>query len=453
MRYFIQMTLSGSTMYVLYMTLKFCLGEKFSNSWRYFMLKAAVLFYLIPLAPLGRYLFMKMDAVRKIFRTDSKVVNMGTGINVLYHTDTGAILNSNFRMQIFIAVVWGIVIVGILLFSFLLFLRWRKPFDRLVEEKDTDETSDILEDMKKRYGTKRKIGLCQNRLGEKQALTFGSVRPVILCSGDMSKEEKELVISHEIVHIKRGDVFWKTLMKAAWLAHWFNPFSFYLKREFEFMCEKSCDDKVLQGKGRSEREQYAVMLIELAQEKSAQNSWSVAVSGQKRQLRERVENVMNEKTCKRLGKFASLGIVTATVLINSLTALAYVPVQEVGIVSEETAYSGHWDEPAECLFVEDGAGSQDFAEAGYVEWMPEYNIVYDLQFVDESGNIYLMEEPDVRVCAECQHQYVSGTAQRHVKNANGGCTLTVYEASRCKLCGYIELGVRLSVTSFKKCTH
>lgn len=453
MRYFIQMTLSGSTMYVLYMTVKFCLGEKFSNTWKYFMLKAAVLFYLIPLAPMGRYLFVKVDAVRKTFRTDSKVVNMGTGVNVLYHTNAGVILNSNFRMQIFIAVVWSIVIVSILLFSFLLFLRWRKPFDRLAEEKDTDETSDILEDMKKRFGIKRKIGLCQNRLGEKQAVAFGGLRPVILCSGDMSKEEKELVFSHEIVHIKRGDVLWKTLMKAARLAHWFNPFSFYLQREFELVCEKSCDDKVLKDKGLSEREKYATLLIELAQGKPVQNSWSVAISGQKRLLRERVKNVMNGKTYRRFGRFASLGIITAAVLVNSLTALAYVPVQEVGIVSEETANSRYWGEAEDFIFVEDGADAQNFTEAGYVEWMPNYNVVYNMQFVDENGNIYLMEESDIRIYAECQHQYASGTAQLHVKDANGGCTVTLYEASRCKLCGYVELGEELSTTYFKKCIH
>ena len=453
MRYFIQMTLSGSTMYVLYMAVKFCLGEKFSNSWKYFMLKAAVLFYLIPLAPLGRYLFVKVDAVRKIYRTDSKVVNMGTGVNVLYYTDAGAILNSNFRMQVFMAVVWGIVIVGILLFSFLFYLRWRKPFDRLAVAKDSDETSDILKDMKKRYGTKRKIGLCCNRLGEKRALTFGSIRPVILCTGDMSKEEKELVFSHEIVHIKRGDVLWKTLMKAARLAHWFNPFSFYLKREFELVCEKSCDDKVLQGKTQFEREKYAMLLIDLAQGKSAQNSWSVAVSGQKRLLRERVENVMNEKTFKRLGKFVSLGIITVAVLVNSLTALAYVPVQDVDIFSEETASSGHWGKGAEFLFVEDGADFQDYAEAGYAEWMLKYHVVYDLQFEDESENIYAAEQPDVETYAECQHQYVSGTYQEHVKNADGGCTLTWYEAYRCRLCGHVEIGKRLSVLYSDECAH
>lgn len=453
MRYFLQMTLSGSTMYVLYMTVKFCLGEKFSNSWRYFMLKVVVLFYLMPLAPLGRYLFVKVDAVRKIFRTNSKVVNMGTGVNVLYHTNAGAILNSNFRMQIFIAVVWGIVIVGILLFSFLFYLRWRKPFDRLTVEQDPDETSDILEDMKNRYGTKRKIGLCRNKLDKKQALTFGGLRPVILCTGDMSKKEKELVISHEIVHIKRGDVFWKTLMKGAWLAHWINPISWFLKREFELVCEKSCDDKVLKDKELSEREQYAKLLIELAQGKAAQNSWSVAISGQKRLLRERVKNVMNKKTYKRLGKFASLGIIIAAVLVNSLTALAYVPVQEVDILSEEAANSGQWSEKAEAIFVEDSADFQDYTEVGYAGWMLKYHVVYDQQFEDESGNIYFAEQPDVETCTECQHQYVSGIYQYHVKNADGGCSLTLYDASRCTLCGHVKVGEELSVLYSKKCTH
>lgn len=227
------------------------------------MLKAAVLFYLMPIAALNQYLADHIDFVRKVFQDNSKVVFLGENTGVLYHTPNGPVWSSGNRKQILIAAVWGIVVLGILVFEVIRNLRWAKSLRRLT------------------------------------ALAFGTVQEV------------------------------------------------------------------------------------------------------------------------------------------------YVPWEEDD--------SSHWEQ-GEFVFVEDGAAAQDFEEAGFEDWdMPECDFLYDFEFVDKSGNIYSVEEQDVVVHAICQHQYVSGTYKEHVKDANGGCTITQYEASRCSLCGNIVLGDILASSYQKVC--
>lgn len=452
MKLILQMTLSGSTLLGLYLVVNLCVGKKMPNRIKYLMLKANVLFYLIPMVALNQYLVDHVDIVRKVLRDDSKVIFYGISANTLYQTNSGMMLSRGIRIQIIIAAVWGIVALGILVYESICHLRLVKSLGRLVEGPTAAETEIDLNAIKKKYGIKQRIKVCRNQAGDKQAFTLGCIHPVIFCLGQMDKKEKELIYAHEAIHIKSGDVFWKVLMELACLIHCFNPFVWYLRKELEFVSEESCDDTVLKGKGRQERELYASLLFEFAKAKPMQKSWSVALSKKNKRLKERMENAMHEKTNKRLGQVIALGIVVAAVMANSLTALAYGIVPEVDILSEESD-SSHWGD-GEAYFVQDGATVQDFEEAGFDAWyIAEYDFVYDFEFIDESGNIYPADEQDAVVYATCQHQYVSGTYVKHVKDANGGCTITQYEASRCLLCERVVVGNLIGSSYLRVCPH
>ena len=59
---------------------------------------------------------------------------------------------------------------------------------------------------------------------------------------------------------------------------------------------------------------------------------------------------------------------------------------------------------------------------------------FDMQFVDIDGKVYEVHE-NVDVCAVCDHDYVEGMLQRHVKNSDGSCRVYFYNALRCTKCG------------------
>lgn len=93
---------------------------------------------------------------------------------------------------------------------------------------------------------------------------------------------------------------------------------------------------------------------------------------------------------------------------------------------------------------------QEFKESEVVKGGQE--ILYDKQFVDETGNIYPIAE-DEMIEPHCDHTFVSGTGYDHTKTSDGGCIMNEFKAQRCSKCGYVKRGEMISTTTFVKCPH
>lgn len=93
---------------------------------------------------------------------------------------------------------------------------------------------------------------------------------------------------------------------------------------------------------------------------------------------------------------------------------------------------------------------QEFKESEVVKGGQE--ILYDIQFVDEAGNIYPITE-DETIEPHCNHTFVSGTGYDHTPTSDGGCIMREFRAQRCSKCGYIIQGDEISRTIFKVCPH
>ncbi len=61
----------------------------------------------------------------------------------------------------------------------------------------------------------------------------------------LSPEELELVLMHELIHLRRRDPWWNFLQVLMACAFWFNPIAWLLHRSLRADCEHSCDDEVL----------------------------------------------------------------------------------------------------------------------------------------------------------------------------------------------------------------
>ena len=61
-------------------------------------------------------------------------------------------------------------------------------------------------------------------------LSLGLLRPVVVLPPDLAGEEAELVLRHELAHIRRHDLWAKALLNLANAAHWFNPLVWWMVR-------------------------------------------------------------------------------------------------------------------------------------------------------------------------------------------------------------------------------
>jgi HEAT repeat protein len=94
----------------------------------------------------------------------------------------------------------------------------------------------------------------------------GWLRPVILLPPsalDWSPDRREVVLLHELAHLKRRDIVAHLFGQAACMIHWFNPLVWIAARRQRADAEQACDDLVI-GSGARPSE-YAGHLLEIVQ--------------------------------------------------------------------------------------------------------------------------------------------------------------------------------------------
>lgn len=79
-------------------------------------------------------------------------------------------------------------------------------------------------------------------------MTGGPLRPVILLpasAGSWTPGRREMVVSHELVHVRRRDALWRLVAGAVVALYWFHPLAWLASRLAAAARERSCDEEVL----------------------------------------------------------------------------------------------------------------------------------------------------------------------------------------------------------------
>jgi beta-lactamase regulating signal transducer with metallopeptidase domain len=100
----------------------------------------------------------------------------------------------------------------------------------------------------------------------RKPLLTGLVKPAVILPTDMislSRQNLELVLRHELAHLKRRDLTWNVVGALADSLLWFNPLSWICERESHFTQEIACDELALRNQiGRAP--EFANLLIDIA---------------------------------------------------------------------------------------------------------------------------------------------------------------------------------------------
>ncbi len=104
------------------------------------------------------------------------------------------------------------------------------------------------------------------RTGEADApLVVGLGRPVLLLQGrPLPADEREVVLLHELTHLRRHDLAHKALLFVPCAVHWFNPLVWWMAREAGRTLELCCDARVVRGRDEAFRRRYGTALLHLA---------------------------------------------------------------------------------------------------------------------------------------------------------------------------------------------
>lgn len=448
MEYLLVMVLSGTTMTCLYLLARLLLRKKLSAGTYYLLAKAAVLYYLIPLPILKDcYREVVPEVLWRARMEIDRIPLTWTKHTVLASGDLR--VNRYAVIQTAAAIVWLSGACVLLTKRLIAYLRITRQFAGYAERKMTDRERTFVDRLREEYGVRRRVSFIPARDGE-PTFTFGICRPMIVCGKETQSREAELLARHEMVHIRRLDVLWKIFMEFATLLHWWNPFLWKLYRDFEVVCECSCDETVMRGKTENEVKEYLRLLIEEAQEKKPEENavrWQSGFGSSKAYIRERMDNLMRKNKWNR---FAA-GVLAATLIFaNSMTVFAYRDgVSEImpeDVSQEDIDYILRSDEIVFAFQRTNAEDAEDYS------LRPEIEFLYEDQFVDEEGNVYPVFG-DEGISTYCNHIYEPGTEQVHCKQSGGGCEVREYNAERCIKCGQIIRGSWINTYTFAICPH
>jgi beta-lactamase regulating signal transducer with metallopeptidase domain len=178
---------------------------------------------------------------------------------------------------------------------------------------------DLLTTHAKKLSIKRKIRLLQTPRAL-VPLTCGFFRPSILLpkgAGDWPEKRKEIVLLHELAHIKRGDFLLSFLTRMASILYWFNPLIWIAIKRLAIEREHASDDCVLAAGTKAS--EYASHLLEIAKKASSQTWFSPAgiTIAKKSNLEARIMSILNKS--RPIGQMK-----LSTILLTGFLALSLI---------------------------------------------------------------------------------------------------------------------------------
>ncbi len=202
-------------------------------------------------------------------------------------------------------------------------IRFMQTAARWSEPVADAETLAALDGLRAEVGVARNVALLRCSCIGSPTLA-GFFRPrILLPPVALAGEELAFVFRHELVHLRRGDLWYKLLLLLANAVHWFNPLVWLLASQLSFDTELACDADVLAGSGRDERKAYGYTVLSFIEYGWRKDHDLLRLTpltskflGGKKQLKKRFYNI-TDTTAKKRGLVFLFAIMLIAALAGS----------------------------------------------------------------------------------------------------------------------------------------
>ena len=163
------------------------------------------------------------------------------------------------------------------------------------------------------------IGICPKLRTPLSIGLFRKFTWVVLPEKEYSREDLELILQHEMIHIEREDNWLKLTWLVCTALCWFNPLLWLGARQSRKDIELSCDELVLLDSDSATRKRYADLLLTTAGD---ERGFTTCLSADARSLRYRLKSVM-QPLQRSSGALVVLLFSLAVLSANGFAAVAY----------------------------------------------------------------------------------------------------------------------------------
>lgn len=313
----LQCSISMSLVTLAYAAILPLLSKRYAAKWRYMVWLVIAAGWLLPFRPQIDLTFLPVRM------PDIPVTPIQPNFNVTPVTYAGDIANVPATIPLWwvITAIWILGVISVVLYHALRHGRFMKIVRRWSEPVTDLKRLGILDNLKSELGIKIpvRLSVCQ---GITSPMLVGFFHPVILLPHiRIADDELPLILKHELIHLRRHDLWYKALILAASMLHWFNPVVYLMAKATAVQCEISCDALVLQNADFGQRKQYGETIIGVVRNGAKlQTALSTNFYGGKKGMKNRISSIMDTKQ-KKAG-VAVLCVVLVGIVMTGATLAA-----------------------------------------------------------------------------------------------------------------------------------
>ena len=165
-------------------------------------------------------------------------------------------------------------------------------------------------------------------------MTIGIFNKTIIISKEiLEQKEYELILKHELFHIKNKDIEYKFLLLILNCIYWFNPIIYMFINQVEEILELNCDEYVLQGKEEACRIEYAeILLNQIERTRNKQYRFSMNFANRRKNIMKRFSNIVEKSKKKSIISIATMSgilLVLSTILIVSIPNINFATIDNI----------------------------------------------------------------------------------------------------------------------------
>jgi len=237
------------------------------------------------------------------------------------------------------AIVFLLWLVGIFVFSILLIQRMLSILGLIAQSKPTQgRLLEALDQCRRQVGIGRSVELRLSSHVQSPAVC-GFFKPVILMPTtlleELSKDKLRAVLIHELIHIKRCDLWVNFVQTFLQIIYFYNPFVWFASAVVRRLREQAVDETVLVAMG-AEAKSYSNTLIDIAELAFFRTSFGlrlIGVAESKKSLHRRIRHMLSRPIPQsaKVGVFGTFVIfVIAAVLLPMASAENSAESRELG---------------------------------------------------------------------------------------------------------------------------
>lgn len=319
------LTVAGSAVVASVLVLRMGSANAIPAKWRYGMSKMAICFYLLPvalgiqwIAPLFTFHAAATvpsengmpSAVQHALPVLSSGVHPKPLIPELTLSATAALV---------LIVLWAIGVIAFAAWQIYCYRRFLKKLEHTSTTVTiSSEAAEQLAFIKEALGVKSSVRLACSSIVRSPVLV-GLWRPTIYLPIE-NAVNLDMVIRHELIHLKRKDLWVKAFTLGASALHWFNPLVHILRKDIHVWSELSCDEEVVKEMSHAERKRYGETILSvMAGSRNLPVQFCASLSGDGKQLKRRLMMMLNVKKPKKKTVYLTI---TALFLVGAISTSA-----------------------------------------------------------------------------------------------------------------------------------